>query len=50
MVQMHGKDRLGENFVGAADQTLKEPFIRIRTSAFTDLNNERGLRLQVTTE
>jgi hypothetical protein len=50
VVQMDGENGIREDIVGAADQTFEKALIGIGPGAFADLNDEGGLRLQVTAE
>ena len=47
---MHREDGLGENVIGGADHGLKEPLVRIGACALGDLDNERSLAIDATTE
>jgi hypothetical protein len=50
MIQVHGKDRVRKYLVGAADQAFQHQLVGVGTGALADLDDERGLAVEVAAE
>jgi len=50
MVEMNGKNSIRENLIGRGNQAFEHFLVGIRARALANLDNERGLAVQVPTE